>query len=149
MRCSPISCLLLLWCVNSMQQSESVLSSSGSHPWLLNTVPVWCSSARSCWVQYRASHKQRWSWSSHLLFQWENPNQDIHGNWASTLCQHSLQVVPGVVSDKYVWWSDPSLNPYLTCLPMSLRWILVSELCGTLKSMNENLVDLKVQCRSA
>lgn len=151
MGCSSISCSLFLWCVNSMQQSEARLSSSGSQPWVLKTVPLWCLSARSCWLRYRTSYKQRWSWSSLLLFQWVNPNQDTHGNWASTLCQRSLQVVPGVVSDKYGWWCGPeSLSCLLTNEP-EMEPGLWAVWSPGLKCMNENLVDLwlKVQCRSA
>lgn len=134
MGCSPISCSLFLWWVNSTQQSEAGLSSSGSQPWALY---LCCACLPEDKVRYRAPHKQRWSWSSNHglpLFQRVNPNQDIHGNWASTLCQRTLQVVPAAVSGKYGWWCGPSLNPYLTCLPVSLRWSLVSRLCGALVS---------------
>lgn len=131
MGCSPISCSLFLWWARSRvkQGCPALEASPGS--WALY---LCCACLPEDKVQYRAPHKQRWSWSSLLLFQRVNPNQDIHGNWASTLCQRTLQVVPAAVSGKYGWWCGPSLNPYLTCLPISLRWSLVSRLCGALVS---------------
>lgn len=95
---------------------------SSPTPGLLGTVPVWSLSARSCWRQHRATPKQRRPWSSLLLFQWVNPNQDFDGSCPSTLYQHSLHVASGVVSGKYRWWCGPSLSPYLACRAMSLQW---------------------------